>query len=136
MKKTTRSRRNTGSKSTAKTVEEYLLRIPEPARSKLNTVRTIIRSVVPPETSEVISYGMPAFKTSNLRPKPSGVIVWYAAFAEHWSLFPSASVIERFRNELKAYRLSKGTIKFPLDEPPSAPLIRKLVKARLAQLWS
>jgi uncharacterized protein YdhG (YjbR/CyaY superfamily) len=86
-----------------------------------------LRSVVPTETTEVISYGIPAFKSTK-------VVVWYAGFAEHWSLFPTASVIEQFRNELKAYRVSKGTIQFPIDEPPSAPLIMKLVKTRLAQL--
>jgi uncharacterized protein YdhG (YjbR/CyaY superfamily) len=130
------SKRRKPTSAAPKTVEEYLLRLPARARSTLHTVRTIISSVVPTETTEVISYGMPAFKTSKLQLKPSGVIVWYAAFAEHWSLFPSASVIEQFRNELKAYRLSKGTIKFPIDEPPSAPLIKKLVRARLAQLRS
>jgi uncharacterized protein YdhG (YjbR/CyaY superfamily) len=81
------------------------------------------------ETTEIISYGIPAFKSAK-------VVVWYAGFTEHWSLFPSAPVIEQFRNELKAYRVSKGTIQFPIDELPSAPLIKKLVKARLAQLRS
>jgi hypothetical protein len=60
------SKRRKPTSAAPKTVEEYLLRIPAPARSTLHTVRTIIRSVVPAETTEVISYGMPAFKTSKL----------------------------------------------------------------------
>ncbi len=128
MKKSVSQRRKPSS-AAPKTVEEYLSRIPEPARSTLDRVRAIIRSVVPVETTEVVSYGMPGFKSTE-------VVVWYAGFTEHWSLFPSASVIEQFRNELMGYRTSKGTIQFPLDEPPPAPLIKKLVKARLAQLRS
>ena len=121
MKKSVSQKRS----AAAKTVEEYLSRLPEPARSTLDKVRTIIRSAVPAETTEVISYGIPAFKSTK-------VIVWYAAFTGHWSLFPTASVIKHFRNELEGYRVSKGTIQFPIDQSPPASLIRKLVKARLA----
>jgi uncharacterized protein YdhG (YjbR/CyaY superfamily) len=109
------------------TVEEYLSGIPEPARDTLEKVRAIIRSVLPADTAEVISYRMPAFKHGK-------VLLWYAAFSEHWSLFPSASVIQACREDLKRYRVSKGTIQFPIDEPPPAVLIKKLAKARLAQL--
>ena len=110
-------------------VDEYLSRVPEPARSTLDKVRATIRSLVPPEATEVISYGMPAFKHNK-------VLVWYAAFSDHCSLFPTPSVIEGLKDELKAYRVSKGTIQFPIDKPLSLNLLRKLVKARLAAVES
>ena len=108
-------------------MDEYLARVPEPARSTLNKVRAAIRSVAPKESEEVISYGIPAFKHKK-------VLVWYAAFSDHCSLFPTASVIEKFKEELKDYRVSKGTIHFPTDKPLPSALLKKMVKARLAQI--
>ena len=112
-----------------KNVEEYLAGVPEPARSTLNKVRAAIRTAVPPGTTETISYGMPAFKHN-------GVLVWYAAFSNHCSLFPTASVVEAFKNELKAFSTSKGTIHFPTDKPLPTALVKKLVKARVARVES
>lgn len=110
-----------------KTVEEYLANIPEPARSTLKHVRAVIKSVVPKETTEVISYGMPMFKFN-------GMLVGYAAFKKHCSLFPTGSgVLDRFEKELKGYRTSKGTIQFPQDKPLPDTLIKKIVKARVAE---
>jgi uncharacterized protein YdhG (YjbR/CyaY superfamily) len=109
-----------------KSVDEYLTGVPEPARSTLNKIRAAIRSAVPPEATETISHGIPAFKDN-------GVLVWFAAFSNHCSLFPSASVIEAFKNELRGFRTSKGTIQFPTDKPLPAALVRKLVKARVAR---
>ena len=112
---------------TNKTVDEYLAAVPEPRRTTLNKVRAVIRSAVPAEATEVISYGIPAFTHKK-------VIVWYAAFADHCSLFPTAAVIEKFKDELKSYKVSKGTIQFPAGKPLSAALLRKIVKARLADI--
>jgi len=109
-----------------KNVEEYLAGVPEPARSTLNKVRAAIRTAVPPGTTETISYGIPAFKHN-------GVLMWYAAFANHCSLFPTGAVIEAFKNELKGFSTSKGTIQFSTDKPLPAALVKKLVKARVAQ---
>jgi len=109
-----------------KSTDEYLAGVPEPARSTLNKVRAAIRSAVPPEATEAISYGMPTFKYK-------GSLVWFAAFSNHCSFFPTASVIEAFKNELKGFSTSKGTIHFPVDKPLSAALVKKLVKARIAQ---
>jgi len=109
-----------------KNVDEYLAGVPEPARSTLNKVRAAIRSAVPPEATEAISYRMPTFKYK-------GPLVWFAAFSNHCSLFPGSSVIEAFKNELKGFSTSKGTIHFPVDKPLSAALVKKLVKARIAQ---
>ena len=99
--------------------------MPEPARSTLNKVRAAIRSAVPAEASEMISYRIPAFYYR-------GVLLWFAGFRNHCSFFPTSSVIEAFKNELKGYAISKGTIQFPLDEPLPTALIRKLVQARVA----
>jgi uncharacterized protein YdhG (YjbR/CyaY superfamily) len=109
-----------------KNVDEYLAGVPEPARSTLNKVRAAIRSAVPPEATEAISYGIPTFKYK-------GPLVWFAAFSNHCSLFPTASVIEAFKNELKGFATSKGTIHFPTDKPLPTALVKKLVKARVVQ---
>lgn len=109
-----------------KSVDEYLAGVPEPARSTLNKVRAAIRSAAPPEATETISYRIPMFKYK-------GLLVGFAAFSNHCSLFPGSSVIEAFKNELKDFHTSKGTIHFPVDKPLSAALVKKLVKARVAQ---
>ena len=110
-----------------KTVDQYLAAVPEPARTTLNKIRATIRSAAPPEATETISYGIPAFRHK-------GVLVWFAAFANHCSLFPTAAIIEKFKSELKAYTISKGTIQFPTDKPLPAALVKKMVKARVAQI--
>jgi uncharacterized protein YdhG (YjbR/CyaY superfamily) len=117
------------SKSAPKTVEAYLDRIPEPARSTLYTIRAAIRAAAPAESVEVISYGIPAFKHQE-------VLIWYAGFSKHCSLFPTAAVIEAFRKELKGFVISKGTIQFRTDTPLPATLVTKMVKARIAQIES
>jgi uncharacterized protein YdhG (YjbR/CyaY superfamily) len=109
-----------------KNVDEYLAGVPEPARSTLKKLRAVIRSAVPPEATEAISYGIPVFRYK-------GSLVWFAGFSDHCSLFPTASVIREFKNELKAYEISKGTIRFPVDKPLPAALVKKMVKARVAQ---
>jgi len=110
-----------------KNVAEYLARVPEPARSALSKMRGAIRSAVPREATETISYRIPAFKHH-------GILVWFAAFSDHCSLFPTAAVIEAFKEELKRFSTSKGTIHFPLNRPLPVRLIKKIVKARVAQL--
>ncbi len=110
-----------------KNVDEYLAGVPEPARSTLNRVRAAIRSAVPLEATEAISYRIPTFKYK-------GPLVAFAAFSDHCSLFlMGSSVIEAFKNELKGYQTSKGTIRFPVDKPPPAALVKKLVRARIAE---
>jgi uncharacterized protein YdhG (YjbR/CyaY superfamily) len=114
-------------KAVAKNVNEYLAGLPEPARSTLKTVRAVIRSVVPAETTEVISYGIPTFKYKR-------GLVAFAAFKDHCSFFPmGSSVLDAFKEELKGFRVSKGTLHFPLDRPLPAALVKKIVKARIAQ---
>jgi uncharacterized protein YdhG (YjbR/CyaY superfamily) len=110
-----------------KTVDEYLAKVSEPARSTLTHVRQVIRSVVPPEATEVISYGIPMFKYN-------GMLVGYAAFSKHCSLFPTGSgVIDNFRKELAGYKTSRGTIQFPSDKGFPDGLLKKIVKARVKE---
>ena len=111
----------------AKDVEAYLARVPEPARSTLEKVRATIRSVVPAEATEALSYGMPAFRYK-------GALVGYAAFKNHCSFFPmNASLLDALADDLKGYRTSKGTLQFPLDKPLPVTLVKKMVKARVAE---
>ena len=118
---------STKRQSKPKSVDAYLARVPEPARSSLKKVRAAVWSVAPPETTEGISYGIPMFKYQ-------GMLFGYAAFKNHCSLFPtSLAVMARLKNDLKSFDVSKGTIRFAVDKPPSAALIKKLVKARLAE---
>jgi uncharacterized protein YdhG (YjbR/CyaY superfamily) len=128
MKKAKASARGMAKKRSVvpKNIDEYLAAVPEPARSMLKKMRAAIRSAVPPEATEVISYRIPAFKHK-------GVLVWFAAFTDHCSLFPTASVIDAFKNELKGLSTSKGTIQFPTDKPLPTALVKKLVKARVVQ---
>jgi uncharacterized protein YdhG (YjbR/CyaY superfamily) len=128
MKSGNRSSSGIGS-GAPKTVDEYLTGAPEPARSTLKKIRAAIRSAVPPGATETISYRIPAFKYK-------GVLVWFAAFSDHCSLFPTASVVEAFKNELKGLSTSKGTIHFPTDKPLPTALVKKMVKARVAQIES
>ena len=128
MKKTKPGNRGSSTKGKVvpKDVDEYLAGVPEPARSTLNKIRAVIRSAVPREATEAISYGIPTFKYK-------GSLIWFAAFSNHCSLFPmSASVVEVFKKELKNCHISGGTIRFPLDRPLPAALVKKLVKERIA----
>ena len=110
-------------------VEQYLAAVPEPAATTLQKLRTTIRSCVPADATEAISYGMPSFRCQGM-----GIVVWYAAFTQHCSLFPTAEMLEQFRSELTNYKTSKGTIQFSLAKPLPVTLVKKIVKARMAIL--
>ncbi|MFN7922291.1 MAG: DUF1801 domain-containing protein [Bryobacteraceae bacterium] len=110
----------------AKEVDDYLAAVPEPARTTLGKMRAMIRTALPEEATEGISYGMPAFKYK-------GPVAGYAAFADHCSMFVmSGTLLDDFKAELKGYKVSKGGVQFPLGKPLPAALVKKLVKARLA----
>lgn len=129
MKKASSGSRGSSAKQDAvpRNVDEYLAGVPEPARGTLNKVRAAIRSAAPPEATEAITYRIPTFKYN-------GSLVAFAAFSNHCSLFPmSLAVMDAFKNELKGFYTSKGTIRFPIDKPLPAALVKKLVKARLAE---
>ena len=110
-----------------KTVEEYLAAVPEPQRTTLKKVRAVIHSVLPAGAVEVISYGIPCVKYH-------GMLVGYAAFTEHCSLFGmSGTLLGPMKEDLKKYSTSKGTIRFAVDKPLPATLIKKLVRAAIAE---
>ena len=72
----------------------------------------MIRAAAPKDATEAISYGIPSFQYK-------GALVWYAAFKKHCSFFPMDHTLgEEFTEELKKYKTSKGTIQFPVDDPP------------------
>jgi uncharacterized protein YdhG (YjbR/CyaY superfamily) len=133
MKRAKSAARHSAAKSTApkkagapKTVEGYLARVPESARSNFEKLREAVRSAVPSAADETISYGILAFRHDR-------VLVWLGAFSDHCSLFPTAAVIEEFEDELQGLSTSKGTIHFPNEKPVPVALVKKLVKARVAQ---
>ncbi|HBS87839.1 MAG: hypothetical protein A2W91_11010 [Bacteroidetes bacterium GWF2_38_335] len=79
-----------------------------------------------PESEEVISYGMPAFKQN-------GILVYFAAHKNHLGFYPTSSGIENFREELTGYTFSKGAIQFPYDKPLPKKLIEKIVVFRIVE---
>jgi uncharacterized protein YdhG (YjbR/CyaY superfamily) len=128
MKKTKPGKRSPPAKPRASsgTVDDYLAGVPEPARTTLNKVRAVIRSAAPPEATESISYGIPTFKYK-------GMLASFAAFSDHCSLFPGAGPTIEFKNELKSFQTSKGTIRFALNKPLPATLLRKILRARIQE---
>lgn len=126
-KQTAKSEIRSRPKMTApQTVEEYRGHVPDSSRQQFDKLYAVVRSVMPADAVEAISYSIPAFKRKR-------VLVWFAAFANHCSLFPTARIIEDFKSELSGFTVSKGTVQFPLDKPLPRALIKKLVKARIAQ---
>jgi uncharacterized protein YdhG (YjbR/CyaY superfamily) len=127
MKKSSPKKR-TANPADATAVGNYYARLPEPARTTIQSVRAAILSACPKDTLETISYGIPTFKHN-------GGIIAIAAFKDHCSLFPmSYFVIDKFRAELARFEVSKGTVRFPTNKPLPAPLLKKIVKARLTQM--
>jgi uncharacterized protein YdhG (YjbR/CyaY superfamily) len=111
----------------ANDVDQYLAAVPEPAHTTLEKVRAVIRSCVPREATETISYRIPMFKYK-------GMLIGFAAFRNHCSVFPaSMSVIKKLEKELKNYRTSKGTLQFPSDKSLPPALLKKMVKMRVAE---
>jgi uncharacterized protein YdhG (YjbR/CyaY superfamily) len=113
-------------KAKAKTVSGYLASLSTENRAALNKLRNNIRAAVP-GAEECISYQMPAFRFDGR------MLVWYGAWENHCALYPGTS-IEPFKKALGRFDTgSKGTIRFQTDDPLPATLVRRLVKARIAQ---
>jgi len=109
-----------------KTVDEYLASLPEAHRSKLVDIRKIVNKIVP-EADEIISYNMPAYKYY-------GLLLYLAAHKNHIGFYPgSTSSIIHFKNDLKAFHTSKGTIQFQINEQLPIALIKKIIQFRVKE---
>jgi uncharacterized protein YdhG (YjbR/CyaY superfamily) len=109
-------------------IDAYLAQLDEPKRSTLQQLRRSILAVVP-DAQETISYGMPAFRVGGK------VVAGFAAFKTHLSYLPhSGSILGQLGDELRHYTMSKGALRFPIDQPLPDTLVEKLVLLRLAQI--
>jgi uncharacterized protein YdhG (YjbR/CyaY superfamily) len=107
------------------THDEYISSQPVQVREGLEQIRQIVKKVAP-DAEEVISYQMPAFKFH-------GILLYYASFKNHFSIFPKTDVIVAFKEKLKGYAVTKGTIHFPFGKPLPTDLITEIVKFRVKE---
>jgi len=109
------------------TIDEYLASVKPEQRAALQKLRQTIRAAAS-TAEECISYGIPAFRL-NGRP-----LVFFGAWANHCSFYPgSSTTLKKFRGDLKGFQITKGTIRFSLDNPLPIALVKKLVKERIAE---
>jgi uncharacterized protein YdhG (YjbR/CyaY superfamily) len=108
------------------TIDEYLATLKGDQREALQRLRKVIGAAAP-KAQECISYGIPAFRLGGR------LLVAFGAAAKHCAFYPGSYPVEANRDELGAYDTSKGTVRFQSDRPIPATLVRKLVKARIAE---
>lgn len=104
-----------------KDVDEYLANFDGDTLKKLVAIRRTIKEVVPRETVEKISYGIPTYYLN-------GNIVHFAGYETHIGFYPGSVPIEKFKEELSGFKISKGTIRFSLKKPIPFDLIRRIAK--------
>lgn len=111
-----------------KTIDEYLDNVSKDQRAVLEKLRKTIRAAVP-KAEECINYGIAAFRLNG------ECFAGFSASAKHCSYYPmSGSTVATLKDELKNYATTKGSIQFPSDKPLPAALVRKLIKARMAEI--
>jgi len=108
-----------------KDIDEYIARYPKTTQKLLEQFRATVKKAAP-KAEEVISYGMPAFKSN-------GLLVWFAAYSKHLGFYPRVSAIAAFTKELSAYKGAKGSVQFPLDKPLPLGLVARIVKFRVKE---
>ena len=106
-----------------KTIDEYIAQFPKEIQIKLEQIRQTVKKAAPGAT-EKISYQIPTFYLN-------GNLVHFAGFKDHLSFFPTGEPVEVFKEELKDYKISKGTIQLPLDQPLPLDLITKITMYRV-----
>jgi uncharacterized protein YdhG (YjbR/CyaY superfamily) len=113
--------------SKPKTIDEYLATVSPDKRAALQKLRQNIRAVAP-KAEECISYGLAAFRLNGR------LLVAFGGWANHCAFYPASSImLKKFRDDLKHFQTSKGTIRFSSNDPLPGPLVKKLVKARMAE---
>ena len=109
-------------------IRTYLAALPPDARRAVRQIRTAVKTAAP-KAVEAFSYGIPGFRFEGR------ALVWCAAWTSHVSMYPIGDAIRQaLAKEIKGYKTATGTIQFPLDEPMPITLIKKLVRARIAQV--
>jgi uncharacterized protein YdhG (YjbR/CyaY superfamily) len=107
------------------TVDAYIQQFPETTQTLLHELRQIIKCAAP-DAHETISYKMPAFKLN-------GILVYFAGYKNHIGFYPTGSGISHFESKLSAYKTSKGTVQFPLNQALPHALIEKMVRYRVQE---
>jgi uncharacterized protein YdhG (YjbR/CyaY superfamily) len=109
--------------NTPSSIDEYIAQFPANVQTIMNELRSVIKRAAP-EAQERISYGMPGFYLN-------GMLVWFGGHKNHIGFYPTGEGVAAFKDELAGYKMSKGAVQFPLDQPIPYELIRKIVKYRL-----
>lgn len=112
-------------KTTSKDVDKYISGFPKDVQTILEKLRATIRKAAP-DADEIINYGIPTFTLK-------GNLVHFAAFKKHIGFYPTPTGIDKFKDELSAYEMAKGSVQFPLDQPLPLDLISKIVKFRVKE---
>jgi uncharacterized protein YdhG (YjbR/CyaY superfamily) len=109
-------------------VDEYISAQPETTQVVLQLVRSTLRKALP-GAKEVISYNIPAYRLHG------GIVLYFAGWNQHYSLYPAGEhMVAAFKDQLASYKISKGTIRFPLSEPVPVKLIERVAKFRAEEV--
>lgn len=101
-------------------IDQYISNFPLKTQKFLQQMRETIHKAVP-NLTEVIGYGMPAFKQN-------GILVYFAGYAKHIGFYPTSIGIEAFKHEFENYKWSKGAVQFPINKPMPLDLITRITK--------
>jgi uncharacterized protein YdhG (YjbR/CyaY superfamily) len=113
-------------RSTAHSIDEYIAGFPPETQAALEELRALIKARAPGAT-ETISYAIPTFDLNGKH------LVHFAGYARHVGLYPAPSGLDAFKEDLKPYKVGKGSVQFPLDQPLPTDLIRRIVEFRAAE---